>query len=108
MSKRHLEDVSAPGQPPIKKIQFPPHHFGPIATLEEMDIKLLRFQNKKLAQVCRLCCVSLTPLNINFSAYRTTVSDGSRVEASYRAVGEKANAGRCCAQRCEPVLESTQ
>ncbi|KAL3268410.1 hypothetical protein HHI36_007525 [Cryptolaemus montrouzieri] len=54
MSKRHAEEASASGggtgQPPIKKIHFEPHLIGPVSTLEEMDIKVLQFQNKKLAQ----------------------------------------------------------
>lgn len=36
--------------PPIKKVHFEPHLIGPVSTLEEMDIKVLEFQNKKLAQ----------------------------------------------------------
>ncbi|XP_021696559.1 E3 ubiquitin-protein ligase Bre1 isoform X1 [Aedes aegypti] len=59
MSKRAAEDAagsgSTPGSgggapPPIKKVHFEPHLIGPISTLEEMDIKVLQFQNKKLAQ----------------------------------------------------------
>lgn len=50
MSKRAAEDGSS-GQPPIKRVQFEPHLIGPVSTLEEMDIKVLQFQNKKLAQV---------------------------------------------------------
>ncbi|KAJ8964513.1 hypothetical protein NQ314_004808 [Rhamnusium bicolor] len=50
MSKRHVEEGSSGGQPPIKKIHFEPHLIGPVSTLEEMDIKVLQFQNKKLAQ----------------------------------------------------------
>ncbi|XP_058059656.1 E3 ubiquitin-protein ligase Bre1 [Anopheles bellator] len=64
MSKRSADDAatgagsvvgaanSAGGglQPPIKKVHFEPHLIGPISTLEEMDIKVLQFQNKKLAQ----------------------------------------------------------
>ncbi|XP_060529373.1 E3 ubiquitin-protein ligase Bre1 isoform X2 [Cylas formicarius] len=51
MSKRYPEDGGASsGQPPIKKIHFEPHLIGPVSTLEEMDIKVLQFQNKKLAQ----------------------------------------------------------
>lgn len=52
MSKRQVEDgqSSAAGQPPIKKIHFEPHLIGPVSTLEEMDIKVLQFQNRKLAQ----------------------------------------------------------
>lgn len=50
MSKRHV-DEGASGQPPIKKIHFEPHLIGSVSTLEEMDIKVLQFQNKKLAQV---------------------------------------------------------
>ncbi|KAK9890641.1 hypothetical protein WA026_012001 [Henosepilachna vigintioctopunctata] len=52
MSKRHAEEsaASSGGQPPIKKIHFEPHLIGPVSTLEEMDIKVLQFQNKKLAQ----------------------------------------------------------
>uniref|UniRef100_A0A8D8LKE6 E3 ubiquitin protein ligase n=1 Tax=Cacopsylla melanoneura TaxID=428564 RepID=A0A8D8LKE6_9HEMI len=52
MSKRAVEneDASSSGQPPMKKVQFEPIRIGPISTLEEMDIKVLQFQNKKLAQ----------------------------------------------------------
>ncbi|ENN71357.1 hypothetical protein YQE_11972, partial [Dendroctonus ponderosae] len=51
MSKRHVEEASSSvGPPPIKKIHFEPHLIGPVSTLEEMDIKVLQFQNKKLAQ----------------------------------------------------------
>lgn len=52
MSKRSAEDgTPSGGQPPIKKVQFEPHLIGPVSTLEELDIKVLQFQNKKLAQV---------------------------------------------------------
>lgn len=51
MSKRHAEESGGGSQPPIKKIHFEPHLIGPVSTLEEMDIKVLQFQNKKLAQV---------------------------------------------------------
>lgn len=53
MSKRAAEDSSTVvgSQPPIKKVQFEPHLIGPVSTLEELDIKVLQFQNKKLAQV---------------------------------------------------------
>lgn len=54
MSKRTAEETGGGGvagnQPPIKKVHFEPHLIGPISTLEEMDIKVLQFQNKKLAQ----------------------------------------------------------
>ncbi|CAH1101653.1 unnamed protein product [Psylliodes chrysocephalus] len=50
MSKRHAEEGTSGNQPPIKKIHFEPHLIGPVSTLEEMDIKVLQFQNKKLAQ----------------------------------------------------------
>ncbi|CAG9834793.1 unnamed protein product [Diabrotica balteata] len=50
MSKRHAEEAASGSQPPIKKIHFEPHLIGPVSTLEEMDIKVLQFQNKKLAQ----------------------------------------------------------
>jgi hypothetical protein len=54
MAKRPVEgDGSTSGQPPIKKVQFEPIRIGPISTLEEMDMKVLQFQNKKLAQVSR-------------------------------------------------------
>lgn len=61
MSKRAADDSSGSaaagsnassthlGQPPIKKVHFEPHLIGPVSTLEEMDIKVLQFQNKKLA-----------------------------------------------------------
>nr|XP_034840803.1 E3 ubiquitin-protein ligase Bre1 isoform X1 [Maniola hyperantus] len=51
MSKRTAEDGgNGSSQPPIKKVHFEPHLIGPVSTLEEMDIKVLQFQNKKLAQ----------------------------------------------------------
>ncbi|XP_055528886.1 E3 ubiquitin-protein ligase Bre1 isoform X1 [Wyeomyia smithii] len=59
MSKRTADDSAGGGAtpgsgggapPPIKKVHFEPHLIGPISTLEEMDIKVLQFQNKKLAQ----------------------------------------------------------
>ncbi|XP_011186865.1 E3 ubiquitin-protein ligase Bre1 [Zeugodacus cucurbitae] len=59
MSKRAAEESGGGGstagatnlgQPPIKKVHFEPHLIGPVSTLEEMDIKVLEFQNKKLAQ----------------------------------------------------------
>lgn len=51
MSKRQAETGDSSSQPPIKKVQFEPILIGPISTLEEMDMKVLQFQNKKLAQV---------------------------------------------------------
>lgn len=53
MSKRGAEESGngTTSQPPIKKVHFEPHLIGPVSTLEEMDIKVLQFQNKKLAQV---------------------------------------------------------
>ncbi|CAH1406685.1 unnamed protein product [Nezara viridula] len=51
MSKRNAEQEGGnASQPPQKKVQFEPVRIGPISTLEEMDIKVLQFQNKKLAQ----------------------------------------------------------
>ncbi|KAL4711981.1 hypothetical protein ACJJTC_011288 [Scirpophaga incertulas] len=52
MSKRTADDGGngSSSQPPIKKVHFEPHLIGPVSTLEEMDIKVLQFQNKKLAQ----------------------------------------------------------
>lgn len=53
MAKRGADcDSGTSGQPPQKRVQFEPIRIGPISTLEEMDIKVLQFQNKKLAQVC--------------------------------------------------------
>lgn len=49
MSKRPATDEVAPVA--IKKVHFEPHLMGHVSTLEEMDIKVLQFQNKKLAQV---------------------------------------------------------
>ncbi|XP_033185082.1 E3 ubiquitin-protein ligase Bre1 isoform X1 [Bombus vosnesenskii] len=50
MSKRPVDSGDSGSQPPIKKVQFEPILIGPISTLEEMDMKVLQFQNKKLAQ----------------------------------------------------------
>lgn len=51
MMKRSADNGDTSSQPPIKKVQFEPILIGPISTLEEMDMKVLQFQNKKLAQV---------------------------------------------------------
>lgn len=51
MSKRSADSGDTSSQPAIKKVQFEPILIGPISTLEEMDMKVLQFQNKKLAQV---------------------------------------------------------
>lgn len=42
-----------------KKVVFEPMRIGPISTLEEMDIKVLKFQNKKLAMVYQALFLSL-------------------------------------------------
>ncbi|XP_069987087.1 E3 ubiquitin-protein ligase Bre1 isoform X1 [Penaeus vannamei] len=52
MSKRPLEDGGSSSSPPAKnlKVQFEPIQLGSISTLDEMDMKTLRFQNHKLYQ----------------------------------------------------------
>lgn len=52
MSKRPLEDAGSSSAPPSKnfKVQFEPIFLGPIPTLDEMDMKVLKFQNHKLSQ----------------------------------------------------------
>ena len=56
MSKRPAEDVQSGGSsaPQCKKVQFEPIRLGAISSLEEMDMKVLQFQNKKLTQVQNL------------------------------------------------------
>ena len=54
MSKRSSDDSQAGGSlapPQCKKVQFEPIRLGAITSLEEMDMKVLQFQNKKLSQV---------------------------------------------------------
>jgi len=53
MSKRNIDD-GVSEEPPIKKVQFEPVRLGPISTMEDLDIKVLQYQNKKLAQVCTI------------------------------------------------------
>lgn len=52
MSKRPAEDSQTGGSsgPQYKKVQFEPIRLGAISSLEEMDMKVLQFQNKKLSQ----------------------------------------------------------
>ncbi|XP_068200928.1 E3 ubiquitin-protein ligase Bre1 [Palaemon carinicauda] len=52
MSKRALEEAGSSSAPPTKnlKVQFEPIQLGAISTLDEMDMKTLRFQNHKLYQ----------------------------------------------------------
>lgn len=48
-----------------KKVVFEPMRIGPISTLEEMDIKVLKFQNKKLAMV-KIPDISYSPILLSF------------------------------------------
>ncbi|CAL4111468.1 unnamed protein product, partial [Meganyctiphanes norvegica] len=50
MSKRPLDEGGSTSAPAPKKVQFDPVQLGSISTLEEMDMKTLRFQNHKLVQ----------------------------------------------------------
>lgn len=50
MSKRN-SDEGVTEEPPLKKVQFEPVRLGPISTMEDLDMKVLQYQNKKLAQV---------------------------------------------------------
>lgn len=50
MSKRNNDDGGSE-EPPLKKVQFEPVRLGPISTMEDLDMKVLQYQNKKLAQV---------------------------------------------------------
>ncbi|XP_057375993.1 E3 ubiquitin-protein ligase Bre1-like isoform X1 [Daphnia carinata] len=52
MSKRPSEEsqTGASSGPQCKKVQFEPIRLGAISSLEEMDMKVLQFQNKKLSQ----------------------------------------------------------
>lgn len=50
MSKRN-NDEGGSEEPPMKKVQFEPVRLGPISTMEDLDMKVLQHQNKKLAQV---------------------------------------------------------
>ena len=51
MSKRVAEEPPIGGlEPPAKKIVFEPLQLGSISNLEELDIKTLQFQNRKLGQ----------------------------------------------------------
>ncbi|XP_031623300.1 E3 ubiquitin-protein ligase Bre1-like [Contarinia nasturtii] len=51
MSKRNADDdISTICELPPKKVQFEPHLIGPISSLDELDNKVLKFQNKKLAE----------------------------------------------------------
>jgi hypothetical protein len=55
-SKRPADGEASGAQPPFKKVQFESFRIGPVSTLEEMDIKVLQFKNKKLAQVNFFVC----------------------------------------------------
>jgi len=53
MSKRN-NDEGGSEEPPMKKVQFEPVRLGPISTMEDLDMKVLQYQNKKLAQVTKM------------------------------------------------------
>lgn len=55
MSKRN-NDEGGSEEPPIKKVQFEPVRLGAISTMEDLDMKVLQYQNKKLAQVIFYKC----------------------------------------------------
>lgn len=50
MSKRQAETEPGGAEPPAKKIVFEPLQLGAISNLEELDLKTLQFQNRKLGQ----------------------------------------------------------
>lgn len=50
MASKRTASQESPSQPPSKKVHFEPCRIGPVSTLEEMDMKVLQFQNKKLAE----------------------------------------------------------
>merc|ERR1719391_1442464 len=51
MSKRVAEgDPGGGSEPPAKRIVFEPLQLGSITNLEELDVKTLQFQNRKLGQ----------------------------------------------------------
>ena len=50
MSKRQAESEPGGTEPPAKKIVFEPLQLGAINNIEELDIKTLQFQNRKLGQ----------------------------------------------------------
>ena len=50
MSKRQAESEPGGAEPPAKKIVFEPLQLGAINNIEELDIKTLQFQNRKLGQ----------------------------------------------------------
>jgi len=50
MSKRVAEGEPWGSEPPAKKIVFEPLQLGSITNLEELDVKTLQFQNRKLGQ----------------------------------------------------------
>ena len=60
MSKRPADDSHSGGSSAPKKVQFEPIRLGAISSLEEMDMKVLQFQNKKLSQVSLCLCSNLT------------------------------------------------
>ena len=50
MSKRQADTDPGGAEPPAKKIVFEPLQLGAISNLEELDLKTLQFQNRKLGQ----------------------------------------------------------
>jgi len=63
MSKRN-NDEGASDEPPLKKVQFEPVRLGPISTMEDLDMKVLQYQNKKLAQVIMIQYYNLKQFNV--------------------------------------------
>jgi len=50
MSKRQAESDPGGTEPPAKKVVFEPLQLGAINNIEELDVKTLQFQNRKLGQ----------------------------------------------------------
>ena len=50
MSKRQAESEPGGTEPPTKKVVFEPLQLGAINNIEELDVKTLQFQNRKLGQ----------------------------------------------------------
>lgn len=79
-----------------KKVIFEPIRIGPVSTLDEMDLKVLQFQNKKLDMVNKemnLRCLYQCSYAYQFIETRGISTNRERIAAPHSAIGKETESG---------------
>ncbi|XP_028400648.1 E3 ubiquitin-protein ligase BRE1B-like [Dendronephthya gigantea] len=106
------DDEQATGEPSNKKtfMAIPPVNVGPVSTEEEMDIQVLRFQNKKLGERLEEMKVEEENLKIQIEEYKKRERDNTELlSVIHRAWNQMEEETRLLVERFEqPTSEENQ